>query len=232
MIHLEVLPACLLVRLRLGGRSPGELERANYEFNLLTISWGLPLEQPKVDPDRHGFLGYIGWRVMRLVQPIRKFVGAVVVVTVEALESHASGIPSEPLRGEFALQLHGESLASAAERLTRRPDGVVAHRSLCLAPLSELDVYLVGAIRSDIGGRVVEQSEHNVRVESIHASDHPELVAAKAEPILRQHLRAIPSVALLGEFQVQVAALVNPDVILIPVVRTWAFVVPDFTTQS
>ena len=159
MIHLEVLPACLLVRLRLGGRSPGELERANYEFNLLTISWGLPLEQPKVDPDRHGFLGYIGWRVMRLVQPIRKFVGAVVVVTVEALESHASGIPSEPLRGEFALQLHGESLASAAERLTRRPDGVVAHRSLCLAPLTELDVYLVGAIRSDNGGRVVEQSE-------------------------------------------------------------------------
>ena len=36
--------------------------------------------------------------------------------------------------------------------------------------------------------------------------------------------RAVPSVALLGEFQVQVAALVHPDVILIPVVRTWAFV--------
>ena len=36
--------------------------------------------------------------------------------------------------------------------------------------------------------------------------------------------RAVPSVALLGEFQVQVAVLVNPDVILTPVVRTWAFV--------
>ena len=50
------------------------------------------------------------------------------------------------------------------------------------------------------------------------------MVAAKAQPIFRQYFRTIPSLALLGEFRVQVAALVHPDVILIPVVRTWAFV--------
>src|SRR5215472_5957001 len=149
MIRLGMLSACLLVRLRLGSR--GELKRANDEFDQLTIPGRLSLKEPKVAPDRQGFLGYIGWRVVRLVQPIRKFVGAVVVVTVEALESHASGIPSEPVRGEFALQLHVESLASAAEPLAGRPDGVVAHRSLWLAPLGELDVNLVGAIQSDIG---------------------------------------------------------------------------------
>src|SRR6516162_10283034 len=143
---------------------------------------------------------------------------------MKALKSHASWVPSEPVRSVRAIQLHGESLTSAAEPLARRPDGVVAHRGLWLAPLGELDVDFVRAIRSDIGGRVVEQSEHNVRIESIHASDNPELVAAKAEPSLSQHFRAIQSVALLGEFQVQVAVLVNPDAILTPVVRTWAFV--------
>ena len=78
------------------------------------------------------------------------------MVTVETLESYVSGIPHEPVRGVSALQLYGEPLVSAAEPLAGRPDGVVAHRSLWLAPLGELDVNLVRAVRPSIGGQVVE----------------------------------------------------------------------------
>lgn len=97
------------------------------------------------------------------------------------------------------------------------PHSVVTNLGPLRAPLGKLNVRFVSAVWADIGCWITEKAEDHVRVEIVHATDNPELVASKSESVPRVSFRAVPPASSSAELEVKVVAPVNPDVVLIPV---------------
>ena len=88
-----------------------------------------------------------------------------------------------------------------------------------MAPPGELDVNFMGAIGPHVGGWAGEHAEHDVLIKPVPPADDPKLILPEAEPAFHTNCGAIPYPISLGQVSVKATLIINPGLILIPMIR-------------
>lgn len=172
--------------------------------------------------DGERLLGDVPPAVGGPVGPTRVLALVVVSMPAQALEGDAAALPVEPLSRVGQARRHGERVGNRLRPRLGRVDRLAGREVGGVAPPAVLDVYLVRAVRPNGGGWVVEQPEHDVRVQTVQRPRHLELIAPEAETASCGHFGALPRAAAPGEREVEAALTVHADIAGVPVVRAGA----------
>ena len=145
-------------------------------------------------------------------------------LAVHAGKRDPVALPVESMGRNTVVESNIEDVRRLFEFVLGRPDREVAHWRVGLSPAGELNVDLVRRIWPHVARRVVEQPQHNIRVELIEPADRLKIVGTEMQSLGGGHLSASPLAVAQRDRQMQPALVIDPHVAPIPHVRSGAHV--------